>query len=255
MAIKIFRIHNNGNTANSGWFNSGAITRKELEDIITDNKGIATSIPSPFARIDLVKTAFKWVANHGIEGNSAKHKLVSDALDVGQLFFLSRLIKEIEIIEYNPTARFNALENGTHPELAKTLRTFWNQDGAVYNFNHVGKLFFVLYNKQLVGGTSPSTMFFAAPDANAHALNMKIIRGKDVFLDEKYASLAQREWSYVEYIFALSKTAEFRKNFTGKGYDEFDDTVEKLKKVFLPKKNLKLKTLILIQLIRMINAM
>ena len=243
MAIKIFRIHENGNTANSGWFNSGAITSKELENIITDNKGVATSIPSPFARIDLVKAAFKWVANNGIDGDSAKHKLVSDALDVGQLFFLSNLNKEIEIIEYNPTARFKELQNTTHPELAKTLKTFWNQDSNIYNFNHTSKLFFVCNNKQVVGRTSPATIFFAAPDANAHALNMKIIRRKDKLLDKNYMSLAKREWSYIEYIFAISKTTQFRKNFTAKGHNEFDDYLTKVKESLSHEEKLKIQNI------------
>ncbi len=230
MAKKIFRIHNNGVTANTGWFDSAAITSHELNAIITDGKGIATSIPSPFARIDLVKSAFQWVSQNDIDGQSAQHKLVSDALDVGQLFFLSGLNKELEIVEWNPNQRFAALKNGAHKDFIDTLDTFWTQDGNVYNFNSVNRLFFILYNKKLVGGTSPATLFFAAPDASSDSLNMNIRRGSDKLLDNKYTSLARREWSYIEYIFALSETPAFIQFFTQNGQNEFYNYLQAIKR-------------------------
>jgi hypothetical protein len=229
MAKKIFRLHNDGITAHSGWFDSGTITSANLNTIITDGKSIATSIPSPFARIDLVKSAFQWVADNGIEGDTAQHKLVSDALDIGQLFFLSNLYPQIEIIEWNPNQRFSSLKAGVHKDLIETLETYWDQDGKVYNFDNVNRLFFILFNKQLVGCTSPSTLFFAAPDANADKLNMNINRGSDKLLDDKYASLASREWSYIEYIFTLSETPSFINNFTHRGQNEFYNYLQKVK--------------------------
>ncbi len=240
MAKKIFRIHNNGVTSNTGWFNSAAITSQELDQIITDGKGIATSIPSPFARIDLVKSAFQWVSQNNIDGNTAQHKLVSDALDVGHLFFLSGLYKELEIIEWNPNKRFEILKTGDHKEFIDTLETYWKQDGNVYNFNSVNRLFFILYNKKLIGGTSPSTLFFAAPDANSKSLNMNIHRGSDKLLDNKYASLAKREWSYIEYIFALSKTSQFKKFFTDRGKDEFYNYLQAVKRSLSHEEQLKI---------------
>ncbi len=239
MAKKIFRLHNDGVTAHSGWFQSSRLTSANLSTIITDGKHIATSIPSPFARIDLVKSAFQWVADKGIEGNTAQHKLVSDALDVGQLFYLSNVYPEIEIIEWNPTQRFASLKNGVHNDLIETIETFWAQDGTVYNFNTVDRLFFILYNKQLVGSTSPSTLFFAAPDAHADKLNMHITRGNDVLLDNNYASLATREWSYIEYIFSLSETPSFAEHFMSQGKNEFYNYLQKVKLSLNPNDRLK----------------
>jgi len=240
MAKKIFRIHNNGVTSESGWFDSAAITSQELNEIITDGKGIATSIPSPFARIDLVKSAFQWVSQNDIDGETAQHKLVSDALDVGQLFFLSGLYKELEIVEWNPNQRFEELKKGTHKDFMDTLDTYWKQDGNVYNFDSVKRLFFILYNKKLIGGTSPSTLFFAAPDANSQSLNMNISRGNDKLLDNKYASLAKREWSYIEYIFTLSKTSQFMNFFTDRGKEEFYNYLQKVKRSLTHEEQLKI---------------
>ena len=57
---KVLRLHDG--KEDIGWFNSAEITDLELDKIITDGKDVANSIPSPFARIELVNDAFKWVA-------------------------------------------------------------------------------------------------------------------------------------------------------------------------------------------------
>ena len=74
---KVFRLHQGAN--GTGWFISQSLTPAQLTTIKTEGKDVATSIPSPFARIDLVKSAFRWVTEQGIEGSSAHHKLVSDS--------------------------------------------------------------------------------------------------------------------------------------------------------------------------------
>ena len=214
MEKKVFRIHD-GNK-DTGWFRS---IRPDFSKVTTDGKKVATSIPSPFAQIDLVKSAFKWVATNGIDGKTQQHRLVSDALDIGQMFYISNRIRDkIEIVSWDPHARLAALlrsDNPDHVALAGTLKVFWEQDAEVYNFNKVSRLYFVL-NRQgdVLGGTSPSTLFFASPDAWKHA--PEIHCGSDVLLDKNYFSLAQREHSYIEYLFSLSVHPGFTKHF-----DEF----------------------------------
>jgi len=64
MAKKVFRIHKEG-ALNQDWFSSTEINSNLISSIQTDSgdgKRLPTSIPSPFARIDLVRTAFKIVA-------------------------------------------------------------------------------------------------------------------------------------------------------------------------------------------------
>ena len=65
----------------------------------TNSQKEITSIPSPFARIELVKEAFGKIVPDSINsllpdqvlellhGNTIYHKMVSDSLDVGQIFF------------------------------------------------------------------------------------------------------------------------------------------------------------------------
>lgn len=214
---KVYRLHEGQD--GTGWFNSNTITNDQIQTIVTAGVDVATSIPSPFARIDLVKSAFRWVADHGIEGSTAQHKLVSDALDVAQLFFLYLKHKDkIRIVSWSPQERFNLLSqdpNTKHSTLASTLSVFWGQDGGVYNFNKVKRLYFVL-NKatnQVIGGTSPATLFFAAPNAMEAAENLNITCGHDILFDDIYCSLANRDHSFIEYIFSLSKQPYFTDNF------------------------------------------
>ena len=210
---KVFRIHEGQD--GTGWFSSNPISKTQLKTVKTEGKDVATSIPSPFARIDLVKSAFRWVADNGIKGTTAQHKLVSDALDVAQLFFIYPKHKDkIRIVSWNPADRFENLLNDTNPKhqaFAETLKVFWHQDSNVYNFDRVKRLYFLLNSaNEVIGGTSPATMFFAAPDVRIAASNLTITCGHDVLFDNNYASLPERDdKSFIEYMFLLSKQPDF----------------------------------------------
>lgn len=214
---KVYRLHEGQD--GTGWFSSNPITNDQLKTIVTAGTDVATSIPSPFARIDLVKSAFRWVAENGIEGATAQHKLVSDALDVAQLFFLYPKHKnKIRIVSWSPIERFNQLSQDTntkHSTFANTLDIFWRQDGEVYNFDQVNRLYLVLNSatNQVIGGTSPATLFFAAPDVKVATEDLDITCGHDILFDDIYYSLANRDKSFVEYIFTLSKQRNFANNF------------------------------------------
>ena len=210
---KVYRLHQGQD--GTGWFISSPISKNQLKTINTEGNDVATSIPSPFARIDLVKSAFRWVADNGISGTTAQHKLVSDALDVAQLFFIYPKHKDqIKIISWNPLDRFEHLANDNNPKhsiFAETLNVFWDQDSNVYNFNQVKRLYFLLNNSnQVIGGTSPATMFFAAPDVKLATSNLNITCGHDVLFDNNYTPLSERDdKSFIEYIFILSKQPNF----------------------------------------------
>jgi len=224
MAKKIFRLHEGGTSEDTGWFNSGIITTNDLSTIKTEGKDVATSIPTPFATIDLVKSAFKWVAENGIIGNTAQHKLVSDALDVAQLFYSYPKYKNnIRIVAWNPNVRFKQIiENGnlSHKRYAESLDLFWKQDSVedsrignvvLYNFEKTKRLYFLINkeNNNVIGGTSPATLFFASPDVREVTKNINFTIAGDKLFDDVYASLPERESSFIEYIFTLSKQLGF----------------------------------------------
>ncbi len=214
---KVFRLHEGQD--GTGWFVSSPISKNQLVTIKTEGKDVATSIPSPFARIDLVKSAFRWVADNGISGSTAQHKLVSDSLDVAQLFFIYPKHKDkIRIVSWNPAGRFEQLANDNnikHATFSETLNVFWNQDSNVYNFSKVKRLYFLLnHSNQVIGGTSPATLFFAAPDGRIAASGLNITCGHDVLFDDEFAALSERDdKAFIEYMFILSKQPGFADHF------------------------------------------
>jgi hypothetical protein len=210
---KVYRLHQGQD--GTGWFISSPISKNQLETIKTEGKDVATSIPSPFARIDLVKSAFRWVTDNGINGTSAQHKLVSDALDVAELFFIYPKHKDkIKIVSWSPADRFENLatdSNSKHSTFAETLGVYWDQDSNVYNFSKVKRLYFLLNNaNHVIGGTSPATMFFAAPDVRTVVSGLNIACGHDILFDNEFTSLSGRDdKTFIEYIYILSKQPDF----------------------------------------------
>jgi len=265
---KAFRLHKG--QEGTGWFVSAAIDKDALKTIKTEGKDIASSIPSPFARIDLVKSAFDWInyqvssvvgqrqnteltqddklkIREIIEGTTAQNKLISDALDVAQLFYKYPTIKDkIEIIAWKPVERFKDLiENSfttTHSVFAETLKIYWEQDSvkpadqgrvpALYNFEHVNRLFFIINRntKQVIGGTSPATLFFAAPDSREAINDLNIVcGGPDRLLDDIYFPLHKREVSLIEYLYAFAKQNNKFSNY----FPEVNTYLDNIKKYLL----------------------
>ncbi len=91
MTKKILRLYTGGIDTGSDWSNTQVIDSEKIKNIVdpegATNKKEITSIPSPFARMDLTFTAFEEVIERGLEGSTIYHKMVSDSLDIGQIFF------------------------------------------------------------------------------------------------------------------------------------------------------------------------
>ena len=105
--VKVFRLHTDGNNNLVGWGDSSAYGNTAIRGIKDPNgatsKKEITSIPSPFARMDLVKTAFKVVTeSKELDGDSIHHKLVSDCFDVGEIFFnIDKFRDKVRIIVWD----------------------------------------------------------------------------------------------------------------------------------------------------------
>lgn len=102
---KIFRLYQQGNETYSDWDSNLSFPYNQTaRDTINDPDGASanhqiTSIPSPFARIDLVKSAFAEVNKRGVDGNTIFHKMVSDTLDIAEIFFnIDKHRNKVEII-------------------------------------------------------------------------------------------------------------------------------------------------------------
>ncbi|CAN1578696.1 hypothetical protein MCERE19_04388 [Spirosomataceae bacterium] len=203
------------------WFNSDAYSDKEIEAIKDPEGGseisLPTAIPSPFARIDLVKTAFRNIAKspnlkaYTKDGNvvSGKddEKLVSDALDLAEMLFNIDSIKDkIKIIVWDKLAEIEKLKSSSnkgHRQLAETLELYLDQDKESYSFHLLKRLYLIEYNHKIIGCTSPATLFFATANDLSHA-QIKLTKN-DVTFDDHYTPLYERDSEFQKYFYLLFK--------------------------------------------------
>lgn len=160
---KIFRLYKEGASTYQDWNNSPAFPYNSASrDSIEDPDGASarheiTSIPSPFARIDLVKNAFKEVCKidrrtrtANLDGDSIFHKTVSDTLDVAEIFFnIDKYNGKIEVIKWEPSVMLAELENSDipgHKYLADALRKYMTSDAGTYNFGSMKNIYLLNYH-------------------------------------------------------------------------------------------------------------
>ncbi len=228
---KIFRLYNEGTATYQDWNESPAFPyNAKSRDTIEDPDGASarneiTSIPSPFARIDLVKNAFKEVCKTDLDGDTIFHKMVSDTLDVAEIFFnIERFQEQIEIIKWDCSQMLNVLQQSTdaqgHPNVGHqcfgdVLSKYIQADGATYNFGQLQGIYLLNYvgansrdELDIIGATSPATLFFC--NANDLSYIKDISFGQDKPFDTAYQPLYKRDFELVKYLFALRSSI---KNF------------------------------------------
>jgi hypothetical protein len=216
---KVLTYHKQSNGEH--WFTHGPYQKKEIEAIQDPERGntgkAPTSIPSPFAQIDLVKTAFNNVKdNPQLEGTNIDFKLISHCLDVGELFFNRDAFGDkLQIIAWDKVADLNKLlhsSNEKHKRFGEAIKLYLDQDAKAYNFNDFRRLFFIMINFRLVGGTSPSTLFFAS--SNDLSFVDAKMPNNHTLLGNKHLHLYDREEDFQLYIYALREAMpEFGSKF------------------------------------------
>lgn len=217
---KVFRLHNVGSDTIGGWgisgqYNSAIINNMADPAGATASREI-TSIPSPFARMDLVKEAFAFVNSNGLDGDSIHHKMVSHALDVAQIFFNFDNFREaglLEIVKWDNNEIHNLVSSmdSQHRLLGQTLQLFMVSDAAQFNFDVMGALYMLRYigpdapsPMTIIGSTSPASLFYTS--ANNHDyLQGKIIFGNHRALDsDGFLPLKDRDdQDFIAWMYAL----------------------------------------------------
>lgn len=223
---KVFRLYKEGTTTYQGWNESPAFPyNSNARDTIEDPDGASakneiTSIPSPFARIDLVKTAFREVCRRAtkdikeLDGNTIFHKMVSDSLDVGEIFFnIDKFKDKIEIITWDPSSMIPALKNDnnvSHFYVADALDKYLQSDAKTYNFGQLQNIYLLNYTKgpdelNIIGATSPATLFFSGAN-NLEYIQDIFFANNDRPFDGDYVALYNRDFDYIKAWWTLRKT-------------------------------------------------
>lgn len=216
---KVFRLYKGNNNiqdwGNSVSYGSNAIGQIEDPNAASVKKEI-TSIPSPFARIDLVKNAYSEVVKSGdLHGDTIFHKMVSDSLDVAQIFFnLPKLSDRIKVIVWNVKQEIDILKRSAsegQKRVGETLEMFLGQDKETYNFDKMNSVYLLHYvgryrqtQLDIIGATSPATLFFCSANDFTY-LSDDIRFGKDKVFDSKFASLDQRDEQFIIFYYAFQK--------------------------------------------------
>ncbi|GHT02196.1 hypothetical protein AGMMS49525_05310 [Bacteroidia bacterium] len=222
----IFRLHKEGNNALTDWGNSQKYGTNVIDQIKDPNgesaKREITSIPSPFARIDLVKTAFGKVAAMGVDGKTIHHKMVSEAFDIGQMFFeYEKLQDQLEIIVWDKQVHLEELQNSLNPEhrlLGKTYDIFLKQDGGMYNFDSMDRIYLLNFKNgpqitNIIGATSPATLFFTSANDLSYVSDVIRFGNNDRPFDDDYTPLYKRDLEYQKFWYAVAKTPNFPRMF------------------------------------------
>lgn len=227
---KVFRLYKNGDNTFTDWHESASFPysseNRDGKNGIDDPDGASskneiTSIPSPFARIDLVKTAFVRVCQPDVntkkinlDGNTIFHKMVSDTLDVGEIFFnIDKYSDKIEIVKWDSVAMISLLENSDkegHRYLADALRKYMVSDAMAYNFNQLQDIYILNYKNGLneldiIGATSPRTIFFSTAN-RLEDVSKEINFGQDRPFDSDFQPLYKRDKEYIKAWFVLAKS-------------------------------------------------
>jgi len=178
-----------------------------------------TSIPSPLARMEMFDTAFHIVATdqfNNLKRQTIYHQLVSDCLDLLQLLFNTKnddigTGKKIWFKEWKVKENIDKLKSGgeKHPHnlLGRSLEQIFF-DAANTRFAKTDSIFLIYYENKLLGGTSPLSLVFTSPNwiryINDGAIaNIPQSSDGDIFFDDSYRALHEREKPFVEYLYKL----------------------------------------------------
>lgn len=216
---KYFRFHERGGNSGEHWISNNFYDQTKIDEIVdpcgNDSTKQITSVPSPFARIDLVLTAFKKVSRNvnqggvGTVGSTIFHRMVSEALDVAQIFYQKS--DRCRIIEWDRKESVADLiaNGGGHKRLGESLKLFLDGTNS-YNFNNPShpfdKTFIVdlgdVLNQQIVGGTSPATLFFGSVIEAEEKINIFFSTHR-AFDPNAFKQLHQRELGFVKWMLTL----------------------------------------------------
>ena len=223
----VLRPHK-GNDNLDGWDYSAKYDSTAIKSIEDPSGGLAsipiTSIPSPFASMELVRNAFEYCADqrNDIDGSTIYHKLVSFALDILEIFYnYDKYSNIIEIIPWFKSDLDTLLNNRDEDikRLGETLDLYIHEDSSTFNFDKMSAIFMLNYKHgpepiNIIGGTSPTSLTIASPN------NLDYVR---IFLGnnhlalsddtDSFLSLYHRDPDFMRFVWTLSLQPNFTSTY------------------------------------------
>ena len=220
----IFRLQDGTDLSGSlkHWDDSVMYDENRISIIESSNTATTvapTSIPSPFARMDLARTAFGNVAKDLDGAANMYQKIVSDTLDVAEIFFnYDKLRDKVEIIVWDKTTDLAQMIQ-SQPVMGRTLEKFINRDSDSFHFDKLKRLYILNYigpdrpkQMNIIGATSPVTLFFSvANEQNEKGDDLSYVSpnihfGQDMPFDKGFQPLYNRDDEFIKYLYAFQKS-------------------------------------------------
>ncbi|UOG74171.1 hypothetical protein MTX78_18870 [Hymenobacter tibetensis] len=228
----ILQLLERGNANLRGWQESNQLTALEAERMLDpaggNSRRTATAIPTPFGRLHLLETAFKFVKQQP-QGHSLYHRQVSQCWDLLELLFYSKPTDEYQLrfVAWHKQEQLQQLQGSSDPRvklLGDTLALYLADE----HFREVDALYLIFADRQdasgrrttqLLGGTSPFTLVFVHPEVRP--LNTQRKGGTGFYFDNEVVPLTARKADFQTYIFGLFEVEKSlrSKDFAGSVYD------------------------------------
>ncbi|TSJ36555.1 hypothetical protein FO440_22260 [Mucilaginibacter corticis] len=203
------------------WFNSVIYDENIIEKIKDPEGGgqvqLPTAIPSPFARLDLIRIAFEHInrtaklqmseTDGEVIASAEDERLVSCTLDFLELFFhYADFSKDFKVIPWNLVNDISSLVgNADTRDFGEALKLFIQQDARVYNFDLTANLYLIKYKYNVIGMTSPVTLF--CPGENdLKALDIRV-DGQQLFSQPKPLYLRSEQFQRFVHFYFKKYTA------------------------------------------------
>lgn len=220
----ILRLHPQGKKTELDWHTCNPYDETTVSEITSPTGETAkteiTSIPSPLARIALVKDAFAKVASN-LDGNTIYHKMVSYSLDVAEIFFNYEKFKKHFIIEKWDIIRDLEKIAEINKYLYNAIRTYIDGDGRAYNLNKINTIYILRFNPQsvsttqirfpVVGATSPASLFLTPANDLSYVAEAVTLGTHSPFSateDGKFLPLYERDAEFIKYFYLLKESHE-----------------------------------------------
>ncbi len=220
--MSVFRIQGQQTSLKNDidWFVSSQYKTNEILAIPDPNGGKGsepTSIPSPFARMDLANSAFSYVNSMGANAGFMYQKIVSDCLDIAEIFFSPyQFGSDIQVVPWDLTDEINALKTANsdeHKQLGQTLEMYLKADAGTFNFDKVDKIYLLKYKHKIIGATSPLTLFFSS--ANDLSWTKITFANGDKAFDQQLCPLYKRSDEFQLWLYRMrAYYPDFSKTFS-----------------------------------------
>lgn len=203
----IYTPHKSSNPQLRAWDRSieiGSQEIKQIRDTVAkrNESKAATSVPSPFARMHLFETAFEIVSKQQI-GDTMYHKLVSDCLDMFQMLFDMSDSGDITFMRWAKSTEIDLLKQAGKPREHKLLAETFTMFLEKPRFANLNEIIFIKYKNELLGGTSPLTVFFTSPNwgrkMREKGWTLTSTTTDNYFDNADIAALEQRDPKFIEF--------------------------------------------------------